>query len=574
MNYLLYLKASFRRKASRHISIFIIIICALVLPLLFVIYLDSSEYGQSVKLITMSRGEAIHIDNAQESDLDIFRGIVGMSEPWYEDGTIYLHPMDEEEWKSEQTLAHYGYLVMQRMEETNANYLRPHCFPYNYAHGISDDPLELLAHKVISGLAVFILVLAMFIIRSAYTSHLRKFQSDIGVLQSCGANDRQIAGIFLTEFVIIYPLAALCAVLLSAGVTKLVFALYMDVTETIWKSWIIFKFDILKILFWILAFGILLLFMIHKVLRKEAKMSLRGMMQADNLSAEMHKKRRQMKIMKKPERFLAALWKQRTNKAYRESLLVTISVMTLFVFLLGYLTADMYYLKDSGEYQLNITKDVIAAGGFTQDEINYLEAMENVERIECRQERLADEYAQAENMLYVDRIKIRLKEFDEHSKTKESLASHFSERIYVIDDYQEAADLGYQMTKGIYWLLLFMFSALFLFVMIVVYTKITDYLEDSKETIGICTSLGATEKVLKGSYLRQAGRAAVVGALLPIVLGIAGTVYVLVLSGEKYIFDVPFVLICVGSVTLVILGYIVPVKRKLEKMMRRDTYVD
>lgn len=76
-----------------------IITCALILPLLFSIYLDSSSYGWSQQLISMAKGETFHIANAGEKDVEVFRNIEGLSEPYWEDGTVYVHILDDEQWK-------------------------------------------------------------------------------------------------------------------------------------------------------------------------------------------------------------------------------------------------------------------------------------------------------------------------------------------------------------------------------------------------------------------------------------------------------------------------------------------
>lgn len=72
MEYLVYLRRSLRRRPARHLTILLIMTCALVLPLLFSIYLDSSEYGECQQLISWTKGETFHINNAREEDCAIF----------------------------------------------------------------------------------------------------------------------------------------------------------------------------------------------------------------------------------------------------------------------------------------------------------------------------------------------------------------------------------------------------------------------------------------------------------------------------------------------------------------------
>lgn len=113
MSYFLYLKQSFRRRPMWHLNIYVIITCALILPLLFSIYLDSSSYGWSQQLISMAKGETFHIANAGEKDVEVFRNIEGLSEPYWEDGTVYVHILDDEQWKNTETMQYFGSLLQK-----------------------------------------------------------------------------------------------------------------------------------------------------------------------------------------------------------------------------------------------------------------------------------------------------------------------------------------------------------------------------------------------------------------------------------------------------------------------------
>ena len=86
----LYLRQSFRHKALRHFSVFWIMLCAFLLPLVVSVYRDSLDYGIRLQQYDTSKNQAIHISGAYPEDVELFRGIEGLTEPVYEDGTIYL----------------------------------------------------------------------------------------------------------------------------------------------------------------------------------------------------------------------------------------------------------------------------------------------------------------------------------------------------------------------------------------------------------------------------------------------------------------------------------------------------
>ena len=97
MQYLLYLRKSFKMQAKLHLTLFIVLTSAFILPLLISIYRDSSAYGTQQRLLDWTKGETFHILNATETDAALFEDIEGLSAPSYEDGIIYLHILSDED---------------------------------------------------------------------------------------------------------------------------------------------------------------------------------------------------------------------------------------------------------------------------------------------------------------------------------------------------------------------------------------------------------------------------------------------------------------------------------------------
>ena len=64
MKYLLYLWRSIIRRPKRHLTLYSILTCAFLLPLVISIYRDSSAYGQEQFLLDWTKGATFHITNA------------------------------------------------------------------------------------------------------------------------------------------------------------------------------------------------------------------------------------------------------------------------------------------------------------------------------------------------------------------------------------------------------------------------------------------------------------------------------------------------------------------------------
>ena len=97
-----YLFQSFRHRTLRHLSLLWIMLGAFLLPLVVSVYRDSLNYGMFLQMHDTSKNQAIHITGAAEEDAELFRGIDELTEPYYEDGTIYLTFKSEEDWKKTQ----------------------------------------------------------------------------------------------------------------------------------------------------------------------------------------------------------------------------------------------------------------------------------------------------------------------------------------------------------------------------------------------------------------------------------------------------------------------------------------
>ena len=540
MSYFLYLKQSFRRRPMWHLNIYVIITCALILPLLFSIYLDSSSYGWSQQLISMAKGETFHIANADEKDAEVFRNIEGLSEPYWKDGTVYVHILDDEQWKNTETMQYFGSLLQKRLKTADNTMLHITAYDYDTAHGISHDAQEAGGQVIIRILSVFIMFVSAGIMKSAYENHLRRFQSDMAILSSCGADNRQINRLYFAEFAVLFFCAAISAVLIAAGTMKLLFHFYLEVKEGQGIAWLIFKIEPVHTILCIAVFGLILSGTLGHVLKE------------------------------KKEKSLTAIWKQRTNREYRSCIAVAVPVMTIFLFLFGYLSLDIAMMEKPQEYELWIYKQISVYGGFTQGELDFLNRLDNVESTGCVQESGKDSFAvnAGTDNLYVDLVKVKLHDAGEHKNTAEKIENYFQKGSISLLDRQEEVERAQVMNKGIYLLLMFLFAVLLLVMMLIIYMRLSSYIWDSRKTTRILSLIGATKNMVYASFIRQGLENAMVAVLIPPVVSILLVSVTTASTGMGLPFSIALVLTYLICGIMTVSAFVLPVYRQLKKQLK------
>lgn len=394
MTYLCYLKRSFVRNPKRHLSLFIVVTCALILPLLISIYRDSDAYGMEQYLLDTTKGETYHIANATEEDVAYFENISGLSVPSFQDGTIYLSILSDEEWKDRETVVYYDSIVQQQISATGNESLTVYGYSYENAHGISTDESGFLAtQEVLLVINLFIILISTFSIQSAYSTHLNQFAPDIGVLVSCGATKRQIALIFVTEFVVIFGIAALCSVLISVGIMKVLFCTFLELKNVQGLSWLLFHIEIKNIMLHLLLFFIALASVFGVTMSKFSRRETWNMLHWDENIGYRKSRFKKLSIHSMPAVSLGKLWTQRTNKTFRACLLVSVPIMTVFLIVFSYITLNMDYLTEAAEYELQITaKYPMEFGGFSAEDMHTIESIDGVEKVSAEYEIAPDKY--------------------------------------------------------------------------------------------------------------------------------------------------------------------------------------
>lgn len=652
MHCFLYLKASLKRRPKLHFTLYIILTCGFILPLLISIYRDSNAYGTEQYLLSETKGETFQISNASEDDCAYFENIAGLSSPYFSDGIIFLHILSDEEWQNQMCVSDYGNLLMMRFSDAGADYLNIRAFDYDSAHGVSNDAAYISGQRLLLLINVIIILLSVFIIQSAYRSHLQHFSADMGTLISCGADRRQIHAIFIWEFVFVFALSAVSAVVISAAAMKLLFSSYLEIQGVPGLAWLIFHIDPLNTALHILIFFVTLSAALFCVLRENDKKSTWTMLRDEGgVKSGRHSP---IPAGKSPEAALSAIWRRRTNNVYRSCLLITVPVTVIFLFLFNYLSLNIKSIETPPEYEFRVTKDTYSSSGFTDDEIEYVESMDEVSHIEAFRTIPADYYIlESQNpeeplmstnilrysdgaqlnedevvvsgnldeagygvgdkirlltftsgvgeetylsvvgtvpkssgdavidlylsgALYdsivetmpVDRIEIKLIDRGVYQTVEEKLQKYFAGGEYRITNRQAQVDFMGGTSEGIYILLAFLFGVLFLFILIILYVKLCDYINNNKKTIRTLFTVGASKRMLHGSYIRQAATAAICAAVVP--AAVCSPLILLVSLAVNTAFTVDGAVLLVYLAQSILVGtiYLTPVNSTLRKIFR------
>lgn len=568
---LLYLRKSFRLQAKRHLTLAFVLTCAFILPLLISIYRDSSAYGKKQQLLDLTKGETFQIANASEDDLPFFEGIDGLSVPRYEDGVITLHILSEEEWKKQENVNQYGFFILDRIEQSGKPSLIATAFDYDSAHGIAADSSG--SEQTTLLLVNFLLiVLSSFLVGSAYQSHIKRFSADMGALRSLGAENRQICAIFLVEFAVTFVFSAAVALLLTSAVMKLLFRFYLEVRKGQGISWLIFRIDPENTALHLAVFFAVLLLVVLRTLAKACRASAVAMGRDDFQVSEAPKKLRKRQEKGGPVRSLLALWLQRTNKIHRSCLLVAVPVMTVFLFLFGYLSLNADYISASPDYAFRITKagvSLSALGGFTKEDLAYLSGLSQVAEVNCRREAPEEFFKQTEDGLLIDVVELRLTSPELHRETEALLRQRFSGMEYEIYNGQAVAEQGQEASKGVYPMLAFLFSAMFALVLVIVSVKLCDYIEDSRKTITTLSTLGATNGAITASYLWQSALSAMLTLALSMGLSVVLVALASFSTTQKPTFDGPLGLAYLTVGVLTGCAFLLPVSQSLHAILKK-----
>lgn len=373
-----YLRRSFQRRFRHHFSLFWIMLCAFLLPLVVSTYRDSLEYGARLQLNSISKGCALHILEAVPEDLELFRNIDGLTEPFYEDGTIYLSYESEEFWKKSTDLEILNSMsdeewndyfaedqriraaLHSAMDKSSRN-LEIVGYAYDMYGEATDNPdMEAYMQKILY-LNIALLLFSGVIVYSAYGNHITGFSQEMADLCALGATKGQIVRLFLAEFVIIFPLSALGAIGLSGIVMRYLYEHFLGNTAGSATMWEVFYMNprttALEILFYFL---VCLCALAVSLMRRPRS--------------------RKCKQPRARSTSLPVLWTRRTKPPVVRCLLILVPLVTAFVLLFNrYLNVNVQNTNSIVEGLIVVTS---GDSGFSPEELCIAEELAGAGRVE------------------------------------------------------------------------------------------------------------------------------------------------------------------------------------------------
>ena len=374
----LYLRQSFLRRPLRHFSLFWIMMCAFLLPLVVSTYRDSLEYGTRLQIDSISKGYAIHILEAAPEDLELFRNIDGLTDPVYEDGTIYLSYESEEFWKKSTDVELKNSMSDEEFNDYFTEYQRI-WNAIDSAMAKSSRPLRVLGHvydmwgkamkdsvlevhmQEILYINIALLLFSGVIICGAYGNHVTGFSKEMADLCALGATRGQVVRLYFAELGIIFPLAAAGAVGLSGIVMRYLYKHFLGNTADSVAIWEVFYMNprntALEILFYFLV-----------------------CLCALSISLMRRPHSRKYKQPRIHSSSLPVLWAHRTKPPIIRCLLIIVPLMTAFLLLFNrYLSI---YARNV--YSMEEAKIVVTSGevGFTPEELRIVDELAGAERVE------------------------------------------------------------------------------------------------------------------------------------------------------------------------------------------------
>ena len=87
-------------------------------------------------------------------------------------------------------------------------------------------------------------------------------------------------------------------------------------------------------------------------------------------------------------------------------------------------------------------------------------------------------------------------------------------------DVYKRQDFLREMSSGVYLLLGYIFAALFLLTLLILYVRLCDYIEGSRPLIRSLHRLGASKRTLYRSYIRQDGISAAAAVAAPFLISL------------------------------------------------------
>ena len=165
-------------------------------------------------------------------------------------------------------------------------------------------------------------------------------------------------------------------------------------------------------------------------------------------------------------------------------------------------------------------------------------------------------------------IEIALTDPAMNAQVETALRAHFAGAEYAVTNRQSGSDFLREMSSGVYLLLGYIFAALFLFILLILYVRLCDYIEGSRPLIRTLHRLGASKRTLYRSYIRQDGISAAAAVTAPFLISLPLTALLCAWQKAPLHLDGGMVAVYAALAALLLFTYWHPVHRSLKRVLR------
>ena len=165
-------------------------------------------------------------------------------------------------------------------------------------------------------------------------------------------------------------------------------------------------------------------------------------------------------------------------------------------------------------------------------------------------------------------VEIALADPAMNAQVEAALRARFTGAEYAITNRQSGADFLREMSSGVYLLLGYIFAALFLFILLILYVRLCDYIEGSRPLIRSLHRLGASKRTLYRSYIRQDGISAAAAVTAPFLISLPLTALLCAWQKAPLRLSGGTLAVYAALAALLLLTYWHPVHRSLKRVLR------
>jgi ABC-type lipoprotein release transport system permease subunit len=675
----------------------IILTCAIILPLIISIFRDSKINGNQLHLEQQTHGQIYHVLNAKSEYLEYFKNIPGLSS-YYENNTIFINITSEDEANNTVLKEEYEIALYNTVNELNDERL----MLINMSEFGIDESIDKFPNQLLI-VNAFIMIISLSIIQSAYKNHLNKFDPDIGVLVSYGAENRQIRKIFLFEFLITFIISAVSAVTISSVIMYLLFRNFLQVKDVGNLAWLIFRIDPLSLAVHLLVFGIVLLLVVMLCLYKKLRQTSIIMLHSDESGEKTKHYRKILEFRKNSVETLGRLISHRTNSRFISCLMISVPITIAVLFIFNYLIINIENVSQSPDYEITIQKDAIMSNGtgISDDDIAFVKGIDGLQIVKAEHnispnkylikddrmegasmEEIGDDrfagtniypYSDIENelkskdfsssrynvaisknheylkynigdkiLLYVNEIGLTEEnathveedqsitdvQYDHETRemsivtksieltvvqlldyewTDRMFSIYFTDEMYLeltkgesvlrlqlkLDNPGESKDIvsvlknrfigveysitnnwevfekNKESTIGVYIMALFIFSLMFAFILVILYVKLSDYVETQSKNIRLFYILGASKSDIYDSYMRLPLNISMISIVVSFIFGLGLCILFFQNTGYHLILNVTTIVVHLIIAMLILAAFNIPVHSTLKKKLKQ-----